>query len=131
MSQDLLKWRITKAEETFKEGEDLLLLGHYSGAINRFYYAAFHAMRAVLSIKELDSAKHSGVIALFNQNFVKTGDISKEASKTISAMFKLRNDSDYLDFKVFTLQQAKNARDMVRSLINEIKCYLGKEKGDI
>lgn len=66
MNRELVEWRLKKAEGTFKEGEDLLLLGHYSGAINRFYYATFHAMRAILATEELDSAKHSGVIALFN-----------------------------------------------------------------
>lgn len=124
MNHELSNWRLTKAEQTFKEGEDLLLLGHYSGAINRFYYAAFHAMRAILATKELDSAKHSGVIALFNQNFVKTGKISRNASKTVSSLFKLRQDSDYLDFKVFSYDDAKKAKESVQSLINEIKDYL-------
>lgn len=130
MNQDLVKWRIKKAEETFKEGEDLLLLGHYSGAINRFYYTTFHAMRSVLATEDLDSAKHSGVIALFNQKFVKTGKISRNASKTISSLFKLRNDSDYLDFKNFSLQQAQSAKESVRLLIGEIKEYLRKGKGE-
>ncbi|MBM7855420.1 uncharacterized protein (UPF0332 family) [Desulfohalotomaculum tongense] len=106
MNRDLVMWRLNKARETFKEGEELLLLGHYSGAINRFYYTTFHAMRAVLATEGLDSAKHSGVIVLFNLHFVKTGKISKNASKTVSNLFKLRNESDYLDFKVFSFQQA-------------------------
>jgi uncharacterized protein (UPF0332 family) len=124
MNEDLIKWRIDKAEQTFKEGEDLLLLRHYAGAINRFYYSVFHAMRAVLATEGLDSAKHSGVIALFNQKFVKTGRLSRNASKTVSSLFKLRNDSDYLDFKVFSIQQVNNAKESVRSLIEEIKSYL-------
>lgn len=124
MNVNLVKWRLDKAEKTFKEGEDLLMLCHYSGAINRFYYSVFHSMRAVLATEGLDSAKHSGVIALFNQNFVKTGKISRNASKTVSLLFNLRNDSDYLDFKVFNLQQVNNAKESVRSLIEEVKNYL-------
>jgi len=51
MSMDLSKWRIEKAEMTFKDGEQLEQLGSYHSAINRFYYAAFHAVRALLAIE--------------------------------------------------------------------------------
>ncbi len=67
MSLGLSQWRLEKAEKTFIEGDQLLKLGFYNGAINRFYYAAFHAARALLATKNLDSAKHSGVISLFNR----------------------------------------------------------------
>lgn len=45
MSMDLCRWRFEKAMSTFREGEQLLEAGSYNGAINRFYYAAFHAAR--------------------------------------------------------------------------------------
>ena len=94
------------------------------GAINRFYYAAFHAARAVLATKQLDSAKHSGIISLFNREFVKTGVINKKASKTLSLMFTLRSEADYDDFKTFTLEEVGNAKSAVRLLINEIDAFL-------
>lgn len=124
MSIDLCRWRLEKAERTFKEGEQLSKVGSYNGAINRFYYAAFHAVRALLALKKLDSAKHSGVISLFNREFVKTGVISKEASKTLSAIFNMRSEADYDDFKSFSLQEATDARKAVRSLIDEASAYL-------
>ncbi|AKX94349.1 HEPN domain-containing protein [Neomoorella thermoacetica] len=124
MSIDLCRWRLEKAERTFKEGEQLLDVGFYNGAINRFYYAAFHAVRALLALKKLDSAKHSGVISLFNREYVKTGVISKEASKTLSTIFAMRSEADYDDFKSFSLQEAADARKAVRSLIDEVSAYL-------
>ncbi|OIQ07751.1 hypothetical protein MTCOM_15510 [Moorella thermoacetica] len=124
MSIDLCRWRLEKAERTFKEGEQLLDVGFYNGAINRFYYAAFHAVRALLALKKLDSAKHSGVISLFNREYVKTGAISKEASKTLSTIFAMRSEADYDDFKSFSLQEAADARKAVRSLIDEVSAYL-------
>ncbi|BCV20466.1 HEPN domain-containing protein [Moorella sp. Hama-1] len=124
MSIDLCRWRLEKAERTFKEGEQLPKVGSYNGAINRFYYAAFHAVRALLALKKLDSAKHSGVISLFNREFVKTGVISKEASKTLSAIFNMRSEADHDDFKSFSLQEATDARKAVRSLIDEASAYL-------
>jgi len=124
VSVDLCRWRLEKAERTFKEGEQLLDAGSYNGAINRFYYAAFHAVRALLALRKLDSAKHSGVIAFFNREYVKTGVISKAASKTLTAIFNMRSEADYDDFKSFTLQEATEAREAVRSLIDEVSAYV-------
>ena len=124
MSIKLSRWRLEKAERTFQEGKQLLEAGFYHGAINRFYYAAFHAARAVLAIKRLDSAKHSGVISLFNRDFVKPGLISKEASITLSTLFNLRSEADYDDFKNFTLEETEKAKDAVRSLIDEVNTLL-------
>jgi len=57
----------------FEEASLLIEQRHSTGALNRLYYAA----RALLATKSLDSARHSGVIALFQEHFVKTGLISR------------------------------------------------------
>ena len=45
----------------------------YSSAVNRAYYAIFHALRAVTALDGFDSGKHSGVIAYFNRDYIKNG----------------------------------------------------------
>ena len=55
----------------------------YSSAVNRAYYAIFHALRAVTALDGFDSGKHSGVIAYFNRNYVKNGIFNKRISKNI------------------------------------------------
>jgi len=122
----LSRWRLEKAENTFVEGDQLLKLGLYHGAINRFYYAAFHAARALLAVKRLDSAKHSGIISLFNREFVKTRTISKKASKTLSTLFALRSEADYDDFRSFDQEEVIEARAAVRALIDEVSAILSK-----
>ncbi len=124
MSKDLSRWRLEKAENTFREGEELLGLGLYSGAINRFYYAAFHAVRALLATKQLDSPKHSGVISLFNREFVKPGLISKETGKILTATFSQRSEADYEDFAAFTREDVENTSYGVRKLIDEVAAFL-------
>ena len=94
MSRELSKWRIEKAEATFRDGEELERMGSYHGAINRYYYAAFHAVRALLATKGLDSSKHSGVISYFNREFVKPGLANKTSSKALSDLFRLRSNAD-------------------------------------
>lgn len=94
----LAKYRIEKAEEAFKEGQFLLEKCALSGAVNRFYYSAFYAARALLATKGLDSSKHKGVINLFDEHFVKTGQLDREISKALSKSFQKRLKSDYADF---------------------------------
>ncbi|WP_227762446.1 HEPN domain-containing protein [Zhaonella formicivorans] len=117
----LSKWRLEKAQNTYKEGQHLLEIGLYNGAVNRFYYAAFHGIRALLATKKLDSPKHSGIIALFNKEFVKTGIMSKESSKIISKAFSERSHADYDDFKQFTCEEVLELSTEVNKLLLEIK----------
>lgn len=124
MSIELSKWRLEKAERTFREGEGLQKIGSYNGAINRYYYAAFHAVRALLASEGLDSAKHSGVIAMFNREFVKSGIISKKASKTLADLFTKRSEADYDDFRTFSDDDVIGSSKAVRNLIDEIKLVL-------
>jgi uncharacterized protein (UPF0332 family) len=121
---DLSKWRFEKAEATFKDGEELERLGSYQSAINRYYYSAFHAVRALLATKGLDSAKHSGVISYFNREFVKPGVVNKASSKSLSNLFRLRSNADYDDFKTFSHEDCIAAREQARGIIQEIRvCY--------
>ena len=63
---ELAGYRIERAKEMFAAAEGNLKIGQYKTALNRSYYAVFHAMRAANILKGFDSSKHSGVIAFFN-----------------------------------------------------------------
>lgn len=123
---ELARHRIKRARATFQEALTLLETKALAGAINRFYYAAFYAARALLAIKELDSAKHSGVISLFHQHFVKTGLVDVEKSKALSRSFEERQDSDYEDFAAPTLDEVTDVRDRVRQFLDECEKVLDK-----
>lgn len=120
----LANYRIERAEETFKDAELLLTNNSLKSALNRFYYAAFYAARALLATKGLDSSKHSGVIALFNQHFVKTGIMKIETSKVLSKSFEMRQDTDYEDFIVVTKEEVEKLKKDVRIFIEECKTVL-------
>lgn len=92
---ELIRYRLSRAKETLEEANELVNSGHLYGAANRIYYACFYAVVALILTKNLSSSKHSGVIGLFNKNFVKTGDIPKEMGKFYSRMFDNRLESDY------------------------------------
>jgi len=84
MRISLAKYRIEKAKENLKDAEDAFVRGRFSLSVNRSYYAMFTTARGLLALKELDSSKHSGVIALFNQHIIKMGLFPKDLSKFLS-----------------------------------------------
>jgi uncharacterized protein (UPF0332 family) len=79
----LARHRLGRAREALGEGDALLGGGAPRGAVNRFYYAALQAARALLAIRGLDSARHSGVITLFQLHFVKTGLLAAEIARAL------------------------------------------------
>jgi uncharacterized protein (UPF0332 family) len=69
---DLSKYRLERAEEMLDAAKTNYEIGQYKTSLNRSYYAVFHAIRAVNILDGFDSSKHSGVIAHFNQEYLKT-----------------------------------------------------------
>lgn len=93
----LARHRMPRAREAFDEGDLLLSKGSPMGAVNRFYYAAFHAARALLATREIDSSRHSGVITLFQKHFLTTGLVSVGHAKALPRSFEKRQNMDYAD----------------------------------
>lgn len=81
--------------------------GRFKNTLNRAYYAIFYAIRAVNATQSFDSSKHSGVIAFFNQHYVKTGIFPKEASQIIKEASENRERADYLDFFIASKKDAE------------------------
>lgn len=122
--RELAEHRLKRARETFAEGVTLLESESLNGSLNRFYYAAFYAARALLATKELDSSKHSGVISLFHQHFVKPGIFTMEKAKALSHSFEERQDSDYEDFVSLSLDKVEKIRKEVEGFIDECETCL-------
>lgn len=75
---DLAKYRLDRAKEDLETASDNLGNGKFRASVNRSYYAVFHAIRSVTALDHFDSGKHSGIIAFFNQHYVKTGAFDRE-----------------------------------------------------
>lgn len=101
--------------------------GRYKNALNRAYYSIFHAIRSVNILDGFDSSKHSGVIAHFNQTYVKVGIFSKELSKIIRLASENREKADYLDFFVASKEEAEKQINRAEEFRNNIKDYLAKQ----
>lgn len=85
-------------------------------------------MRAVNALDGFDSSKHSGVIAYFNQNYVKQGIFLKEASKLIKLVSEKRENADYLDFFIASKEEADAQIKRAETFLEWVATYL-KSKG--
>ena len=122
---NLAKYRIEKARENLQESEDSLGQNHFGMSVNRSYYAMFTSARAILALKELDSSKHSGVIALFSQHIIKPGLFPKELSKFLRKAKRIRENADYGDFveinKEDAQMQLEHAKEFVEQAQNALQ----------
>ena len=121
---ELSAHRFGRAKEELQTAELLMQSGSYRQSINRSYYAIFHAVRAVNALDGFDSSKHSGVIAHFNQQYVKTGVFEKTASKIIRGASELREQADYEDFYSATKDEAASVLDGAHGLIEMVGKFL-------
>ena len=129
LNEDLLnlsKARLAHAYDCLKEAEILLSADEYKGTANRAYYAAFHAMRAVLILDNFDSKKHSGIIAKFRELYIKTELFDKDVSDAISSLFRVRSASDYDDFYMVAKQDALLQLQNAKNIVSLVDNYLNK-----
>lgn len=126
--KELSAYRFSKALEDITASEVMLKESLYKVSINRSYYAIFHAMRAITALSGYDSSKHSGIIAYFNQNIIKTGDFDKEASKIVKKASFLREKSDYEDFYIASRQEAEEQLKDAKIFLSKVDEYLRKKE---
>src|SRR5438132_9023754 len=115
----IARHRIHLAHATIDEADVLIAALRWRGALNRIYYAAFYAARALLATHDLDSGRHSGVIALFQQHFVKTGLVQDRTARTLPRSFQSRQTSDYADAAEPTAEEVRALRTEVAEFISE------------
>ena len=120
----LSKMRLDIAKERLHFADEILAIGDYKTVANRSYYAVFSAMRAVLALDGFDSKKHSGIIAEFRKNYLKTEILPKELSPVIDALVEIRQGSDYDDFYIVSIEEVNEQLENAKVFIKEVEAYL-------
>jgi uncharacterized protein (UPF0332 family) len=123
---ELSKYRFECCQEALEDARIMFEAGRYKNTLNRSYYAIFYAIRSVNALQGFDSGKHSGVIAFFNQNYVKTGFFPKEVSKIIKEASEKRERADYLDFYVASKEEARLQIERAIEFKDIVEGYLKK-----
>ncbi len=124
--QELVAYRLRRAMETLEEARIMGKIEHWNACANRLYYAAFYAVSALLVRDGLTATKHSGVKALFNRHYVKTGKISKAEGRLYNRLFDLRQEGDYLDFVLLDKERVAPLMKATADFIEAIRSLLSE-----
>jgi uncharacterized protein (UPF0332 family) len=110
--QEVIRYRLDQAREALDDAQYNLDGGRVRAASNRVYYAMFYAAVALLATRDLSSSRHSGVIALFHEHFVKSGAFPRALAHTLGQALDMRTDTDY---KVSVLPEPAKLAKMLES----------------
>lgn len=122
--KELAGHRLERAKEMLSASENNLKMGEYKTSLNRSYYAVFHAMRSANALKGFDSSKHSGVIAFFTKEYLKTEILDRSLSFTIKDSSLCREKSDYDDFYVASRTEAEEQLKNATCFVQKIEEYV-------
>lgn len=126
--KDLCLYRLDNALSTLKSAKLCMENKLYRDSINRCYYAAFYAVKAVLALKKIDFKRHKDVVGYFNKEYVATKIFCSDVGKKLSNLQKLREKSDYNDFYISSIGEAEEQMNATEYIVNNVIEYLKKEK---
>lgn len=122
--KDLSRYRLREAQDSLRVAEHCLREELYKDSINRSYYSAFYAVKAVLALGTVDFKRHKGVIAYFNQHYVAAGIFERELGRKLATLKQLREKSDYDDFYIASREQALIQVETARLILERVTEYL-------
>ena len=109
--QESASEELARAEEELEVAGELVASGRYRIALTRVYFAAFHAVRALLYASDLAPRSHSGLLHLFSLHFVKTGRYEPAAARLVARLQKYREEADYA--QAFVVDEAGAREELV------------------
>lgn len=115
---------LERADTNLQVATELLEKGYSDISASRAYYAAFYAASALLLNNGFDTSKHSGVIALIHQHFVKSGKLDKEQGRNLNWLFELRSVGDYGVSLHVTIEDARRAVLVAEDFFRVVKNLL-------
>ena len=105
------------AWDELEVSEALLGLGKWRVALTRAYFAAFHAVRALLYSRDFEPKSHHGALELFRRELVKAGEFPATDSYLLSELQRYREEADYEGSFVIEPAKAKQLVDSAKDLV--------------
>lgn len=122
--KDLSIYRIQEAYDSLKVAKHCLNENLYRDSINRSYYAAFYAVKAVLALSTVDFKRHKDVMVYFNKEYVAAGTFPREIGRKLGTLQRVREKSDYDDFYIASREKALEQYETAQQVIEVVKQYL-------
>lgn len=126
--RDLASYRLSLAKETLANAKLCLDHKFYRDCINRSYYVAFYAIKAILATESIDFKRHKDAVAYFNKTYVASERFPRELGKRLGRIKMMREESDYSDFFIVSEEDARKQYETAEYIVYEIEEYLKKKE---
>lgn len=126
--KELSGYRMQEAKDSLQVAQNCLKEGFYKDAVNRSYYSAFYALKAVLALGEVDFKRHKDVVGYFNKEYVAKDVFPKDVGRRLGTLKQLREKSDYDDFYVASKEKAEEQIETAKYILSQIEEHL-RENG--
>jgi len=124
-----LRAMLRKARQKLAAARKDMEFGFFGEASSRAYYAAFHAVSAVLAHDGLAFSSHAQTLAAFNRQFVKTAVFPPDTFRKLQRLFEDRQVADYDWTRDVDKQTAQKDLDDAQWLVDTCVEYLEKTVG--
>ena len=116
------------AEEYFESAQEVLERNRIRLAIDAAYNAAELAAKGLILLKQDDlPGSHGGIVSLFGQLYVKTGEMEKEIGRGLNTALGLRNKARYKPDATVTKEDAKEILGLAERLIQLVSERMSDE----
>lgn len=112
--------RMEKAREFLEDARANFKESRHRTAVNRSYYAALNAARALLILEGANPETHDGVVTMLSLRFVKPGLLSTKAIKDFKILLSRRTDVDYGDFEKTDAVDTEDSLKIAEAFIQEV-----------
>lgn len=113
--------RMARAYEFLEDAKANLKDARHKTAVNRSYYAALSAARAVLILEGANPETHEGIVTMLSLRFIKPGLLPVDVVKNFKLLLSRRTDVDYGDFDTIGPADAEDSVRITGELIELIE----------
>lgn len=117
----MVELELERTDRIMQQLPILISQQYWDTTANRMYYAAFHAVSALLIHNAIQVRTHKGSIIVFNKEFVRTGVFSVEEGKLYAQLEGLRERGDYNCFIDASEQEVVPLVEPLKEFIDKIK----------
>ena len=117
----MVEVEIERAEKITEQFPTLQEQKYWDTLVNRMYFAAFHAVSALMIHNAIRIHTHRGALIAFNKDFVRTGVFSVEEGHLFSQLEGMRERGDYNCFIDATEEEVVPLVEPLKTLIAKIK----------
>ena len=123
--------RFEKATEFLEDAHANFKETRLKTTINRSYYAALNAVRALLILEGVNPETHNGAITTLSLRFIKPGLLPVEVVKSIKLLLSRRTDVDYGDFESIDTAEANDTLKKAEYILHQINTVRKKLIADL